>query len=458
MNTPRFLSAATLFGVVTLAAVTLAPHVARAQTTATTAVTDPVGYLTTALPANSDTYVSIPFTRPAEFTGAIASVATTGTAPNTVGTITLAGTPGFTAGAFAPLATAEPSPSTGHKTYYAIIGPKNVALTPTLSVTSGSPTVTVSAALPADFAVGDTVTVAGYTFTVAAISGTTVTLDRNYPGTTASSQAATYNHSPSEGRFYTVSTNDAGSLTVNLNGDSLSTVTAGTQVSVMPYWTLGTAFPASDEGKSYFSSSTTFNRATELLFPNLQGVGINLVSSGTYFYYSNAWRKFGDPIDGTNVNTANDAIVYPDSYLTYRNNTGNAAVLVPVGQVVTRRLTVTLNTQTNSKQDNLVSVTRPVALTLKESGLFESGAFVGSTSTFNHADELLVYDNAVALKRKTPAATYFYYGGGWRKVGTPVTDPAFDNQQVLLPGTGYIIRKNAAPTTSFWQNAATYLN
>ena len=37
----------------------------------TVTVTDPVGFTTTSLPGNSDTFVSIPFTRIPEFIGAI---------------------------------------------------------------------------------------------------------------------------------------------------------------------------------------------------------------------------------------------------------------------------------------------------------------------------------------------------------------------------------------------------
>ena len=39
-------------------------------------MTDPVGFTTTSLLGNSDTYVSIPFTRPPEFVAGISSAAT----------------------------------------------------------------------------------------------------------------------------------------------------------------------------------------------------------------------------------------------------------------------------------------------------------------------------------------------------------------------------------------------
>ncbi len=438
--TPRLRLAAVLFGAATLAVVSatvLAPNAARAQT----AVTDPVGYLSIPLPANSDTFVSIPFTRPAEFTGAVASVSG--------GTITLSGTPGFTANGFAPLGAV--APNDGHKTYYVIIGPKNVALTPTLSVTNASATATASAALPTDLLAGDTVTVAGYTFTVSAVSGTTLTLDRVYPGTTASGQAATYNHSPSEGRFYTVTTNDAGSLTVNLNGDSLANVTAGTQVSVIPYWTLGTTFPATDAGNSFFASSSPLALTMELLFPDYATPGTNIPPAFTYFFYNGAWRQFGQSI----ATSYDDTVMLPDGFITVRNNTTNAANFKPIGSVLTKRETVVLGTQSNKKQDNFVSLIRPVPVSLKDSGLINSGAFVASTSPLFLQDELYVYNNNAPGQRKAPTATYFVYNNAWRLFGNPITED-HGADIAFGAGVGTVIRKNSSTTTSFWVNAPTY--
>src|ERR1700730_7839972 len=77
-----------------------------------TAASDPVGFTTTSLLGASDTLISIPFTRPPEFTGAIQSVS----AGTPTGTITAAGTPGWTASQFVYVAGSQP------KHYYALIG------------------------------------------------------------------------------------------------------------------------------------------------------------------------------------------------------------------------------------------------------------------------------------------------------------------------------------------------
>ncbi len=73
--------------------------------------TDPVGFTTTTLLGSSDTFVSIPFTRPPEFTGAVQSIS--GSPANT---ITVIGSPGWTTNRFVYAAGTQPN----H--YYVLIG------------------------------------------------------------------------------------------------------------------------------------------------------------------------------------------------------------------------------------------------------------------------------------------------------------------------------------------------
>jgi len=75
---------------------------------AQTVVTDPVGFTSTSCLSNSDTLVSIPFTRPQALVGAVTSIAG--------GTITVSGSPGWTANQFVYVQGTQPN----H--YYALIG------------------------------------------------------------------------------------------------------------------------------------------------------------------------------------------------------------------------------------------------------------------------------------------------------------------------------------------------
>lgn len=65
--------------------------------------TDPVGFVSVTVPANSDAVLAVPMNRTSEFKGLTSALS--GTSGSV--TITVAGSPGWTAGQFAPLATAN---------------------------------------------------------------------------------------------------------------------------------------------------------------------------------------------------------------------------------------------------------------------------------------------------------------------------------------------------------------
>jgi uncharacterized protein (TIGR02597 family) len=98
----------TLRGLLVLPAVFAASLLPLSAVAQTSVVSDPVGFLTTSCLENSDTFVSVSFTRPPEFVGAIQSIAGS--------TITVTGTPGWTGNQFVYAAGPQP------KHYYALIG------------------------------------------------------------------------------------------------------------------------------------------------------------------------------------------------------------------------------------------------------------------------------------------------------------------------------------------------
>ena len=414
---------------------------ARSFSAIVTATTDPVGYAQTVCQASTDTILSIPFTRPAAFVGAIGSIS------NNV--ITVASTPGWTASQYKYAQGTQPN------TYYAIIGPKFTTIAGTVNATNGSTNINASAGL-AGIVAGDEIVINSLAYNVASVtSDTALVLSRAYTGVSYSDQAATYDHSPKEGSYYTVTDNGTNTLTVSLNGDSLATVAAGATVSLIPYWTLGTAFPAANAGTSYIVSTGTAlrNYQTQILLPDLSSAGINLPSPVSYFNYNGAWRLGGS--DGTAV--YDDTILPPTNYFTMRNAV-TATTFTPIGGVCMNRLTTVLDTQTSAAQDNAVSVPRPVATALNDLGLITSGAFIASTGTALRSitDSLLVYDNTIAGINKSSSTAYFYYNGAWRLVGS---DGTADYGTTTVPyGVGFTIRK--APVTngltSFWQSTRNY--
>lgn len=256
---------------------------------------------------------------------------------------------------------------------------------------------------------------------------------------------------PNEGRIYQVTANGTNTLTVNLNGDSISGVQANTQVLVIPYVTLGTLFPAGDANVSFIPSPTVGNRLTQILIPNYAASGINLSTSATYFYFNGAWRKFGnDPAENHN-----DDILQPTGYFILRN-AGTGTNLTSLGSVLVKKETIPLFTSTTTQEDNFVSVIRPIDVKLDDLGLITSGAFASSPSVGGRTDQLFVFNNAATGINKSTSGTYFYMNGAWRKFGQ---DPTVNFGTDTIPaGHGFLIRKAITGTgvTAFWQNSPTY--
>ena len=256
------------------------------------------------------------------------------------------------------------------------------------------------------------------------------------------------------GAYFTVLDNATNSFTVDLNGDNLAQVVAGDGITISPYWSLGSLFQAADAGTSFEISPSALSRRTEILIPNQAAVGINPSAAATYFFYSGAWRKVGAPITTSFSDTA---VLLSDSWIVVRNRSFTGS-LTYLGSVLTSNVRIDLNSLAGVKQDNLVGLLRPIDVSLDASGLIASGAFRSSTDPTRHTDELFVFDNTATGINKNTAATYFYYGGAWRKAGQPIdinygADPAFK------AGQGAVLRKAAngiGPLTTPWVNTPTY--
>src|SRR5438105_12332621 len=303
-------------------------------------MTDPVGFTTTSLLGNSDSYVSIPFTRPPEFVAGISSAATSGT----TGIITVAGNP-WTPNQFV-------YGGTQHNHYYALIG---------------------------------------------AISGT---------GT-------------KEGHTYLIIGNGTGTLTVDASNDdstNLSTIPANTQVQVIPYWTPATIFPASDANVSLTPTTSPPTYKTLLQVPDYSAPTYNSPYAAQYYFdgSSSSWHRINSR--GGDGGVGDDDPLLSDGYFVVHNgNKAPTRLLTNLGAVLLRKMSTPLATATNRTQDNPIGMVRPVDVALNATGLGPAnGSFVAG-------DQLLVFNNAQAAFKKSPA-TYFYdasvgNSGGWRLLG-----------------------------------------
>lgn len=277
-----------------------------------------------------------------------------------------------------------------------------------------------------------------------------------------------------EGFWYDISSNTADSITIDLNGDSLTGVVSGDSILIAEYWTLDNLFPPSaattawvetpagsgnwvPSGHAIVKSPSALSRTSELLLPNYEGQGTNLAPGGTYYITGTTpiWRKVNSA-----STTLGATLLFPDAYFIIRNNSSVAhdTTFRTTGEVVTGKMAIPLSTRAEGKQDNYIAILRPIDVKLKDLGLSDT-AFRNSASALNRTDELLAFATDTAVKNRAPSATYYrvLVSGvpQWRSTSTGSTSK---DDAVIPAGMGFIIRKAAAVggATVFWTNPASY--
>jgi uncharacterized protein (TIGR02597 family) len=312
----------------------------------------------------------------------------------------------------------------------------------TITTLSNSDTIfSTPLAQPAVFQ-GSVSTLSSPTITASGTPGWTTNGFQYVSGTQSNTYYLFFTSGAMAGNYFTVTANTSNSATINLAGNLLTNVAVGDQFQIIPYWTLGTVFPASAAGAA-FQASTLITRNTEVLFPDQVTQGINLAPASTYFFLNSAWRKAGQ----SSATVFNDTVLPPDSYVIIRNTAFTGSITV-MGGVVTTPQSTPLNSYPTAAQDNFVALTYPVNTTLDNSGL---AASIVPSTLIKRNDELLVFDNTTATVNRSPSATYFYLNGAWRKAGQ--SSSTNFGSDPLNAGSGYIIRKavNASgPATTDW--------
>lgn len=321
---------------------------------AQTVVTDPVGFTTSSCLSSSDTLLSLPFTRPPSFVGAISTASGS--------TISVSGSPGWTTNQFVYVQGSQPN----H--YYALIGP-----------------------------------------------------------------ATTTN--PKEGHFFTITANTGSALTVDISADDLTGIPVNAQVTIIPYWTPATVFPAANAGISFTATTTPLTYKTLLRVPNYGATGINLPYLAEYYFYSGAWQRISP------AGVGDDDPLIPDGNFVVRTSNGAPTLpLTNLGAVLLKKTSTALLTAASPGQDNPAGLIRPVNVALNATGL---------ASAFGASDQLLVYDNTQTALDKTPSAIYTH-DTRWRLAGDATL--ADRGNDVIPQGAGFIVRKIGG-ASMFWTNA-----
>lgn len=169
---------------------------------------------------------------------------------------------------------------------------------------------------------------------------------------------------PREGHTFTITANTASALTLDTTGDDLTGIPADAQVSVIPFWTPATIFPATDANVSVTPTSSPPAYKTLLRVPEFSAVGTNLPYGAEYYFYNGAWQRVSP------AGVGNDDPPQPDGYFVVRNS--NGAPTLPVtnlGAVLLKKTSTPLATAPSPGQDNPLGIIRPVDVSLNASGL-----------------------------------------------------------------------------------------
>lgn len=286
--------------------------------------------------------------------------------------------------------------------------------------------------------------------TVASVSGTTITFSGT-PGLTenqfayvAGTQPQTYylffESGDLAGRVFTVSDNSTTAVTLTEE----AAAAADDAVAIHPYWTLATLF-SSDQGLT--SATNAGERPIEVILPAVDSDGVNPVAETVYYLRDGAWRKVGAAFDAT----FDDTFLAPDRPVVVRMNQAEDATLVLTGEVTMSPLSLPVRARADGLQDNLLSLGRPLDVTLDESGLAGGDAFETTTDSGQIKDRVVLYAGEPGQNRM-PTDAYYYFNGGWRKEGD---DPATDHGSVVIKaGQGLVIRKaeQAGDPVDYWVN------
>ena len=243
------------------------------------------------------------------------------------------------------------------------------------------------------------------------------------------------------GTYFMVASNDATTITVNLDGLTASSADI-TSVEVRPCWTLKTLFPASDANVSFTpsASATAGNRRTTILFPNNTGTGINRSASTTYFFNNAAGVQDWVSTAATSTK-AGDTAILPGAYVIHRNTGGTPVnlALTHSGAVFARPISIYLGTSATSANDTYVALPRPTDYTLSQLGITDT-AFTQSTSKTagGRRDLLLVVNPSGTGINRSAATTYFRFANDWYSTANTATAT---NNAVIPAGAAVIIRK-----------------
>lgn len=264
-----------------------------------------------------------------------------------------------------------------------------------------------------------------------------------------------------KGFVYPVTANTDSSVTLDTQGDDLTSVpayggaAAGDSVRIHPYWRVRDIFGNPDGTPLIDPWPNATTSGDEILFPNYVSVGTNKAPNRSVYYVANVgWQS-----SSAGATDPGDTVLPPNEAVIVRRRKTSDLPITTLGAVTTNRsVSFVPGGNGQSANDVYVSLRHPAPVTLNNSGLHDPDQSVSvirdSASRLVRQDELLAYA-AGAQIGQSPSIIYYYLANqGWRQVGSDSTTVGDD--VMIQPGTAYVVRKKATSAGVDWKKSANY--
>lgn len=225
------------------------------------------------------------------------------------------------------------------------------------------------------------------------------------------------------GRYYSVATNTANVLSLNVGSENLQTlgVVAGDRYEIRPFWRIRDAF--GDVTNTTLQAASTANGADNILIFDEATQGYKTVFPRLTATQTN-WFMIGTGI-------VDNFPLLPDEGILVQRKTGSLTNLVLVGEVATTNFVTVLQ-----QGFNLVGNAFPAGVAISNSQLIAVGTGFQGGSTANGADAIFTWDGA---GWKQVFYRTVVSGTNWFMVGSGIT-----NSLVLDVGQGYLIQNKVS--------------
>jgi uncharacterized protein (TIGR02597 family) len=294
-------------------------------------------------------------------------------------------------------------------------------------------------------------------------------------GTQSLTYYAEFTSGALKGLYYRIVDNDATTLTLDTEGDSLllhplsgapnAALVSGDSFKIRPYWRIADVFESGGTPILKPRVSPIDQTADSILFPTYPVAGDGSTvgtdkSASLEVYYLNGtgWKAIGQ------TGSYADQVLRPNEAVVIRRRGATNLTLTNLGSVLMNR-GVYFFTGGNGTvgNDTYFSISRPAAVSLDNSGLRtadQTTSPIKDTPTplgAGHFDCILAFDDPAqnAGYNLSNSHTYYYLANtGWKEVGNPSSTIGAD--VLLQPGKAYILRKYVSNPGKDWVNDANY--